>query len=176
MYVGLCIFIYLYYSNFYIHFQEKYDVFISMSKMLRIMGHNQRAELLLYESLTLSIDPSEAHRQLSLLFIEKEDLERAKVHIKNCLFYRETDISLLTHLAVILICEGKIHEANFYVQRILTVLDGKVKKLAFLVQTSAQPESTENPFVPDTLPHDSFLAGIEVHLIFLFYLYTIYLC
>ena len=138
-------------------------MFISMSKILRIMGHNQRAELLLYESLTLSLDPSEAHRQLALLFIEKEDMARSKVHIKNCLFYRETDISLLTHLAVILICEGKVHEANFYVQRILTVLDGKVKKLAFLVQDSpVRPEAAENPFIPDTLPHDSFLAGIEV--------------
>ena len=77
---------------------------------------------------------------------------RAKVHLKNCLFYRETDIYILIHLgegerayittidldncllyqsdlkhlliyichcavAVLLIAEGRIHEAKFYVTR-----------------------------------------------------------
>ena len=57
--------------------QEKYDVFLSMSKLLQTMGFHQRAELLLYEAMSYTTNPYEAHMQLGLLFLDKEDLEKA---------------------------------------------------------------------------------------------------
>ncbi|KAJ1440152.1 hypothetical protein B484DRAFT_443650 [Ochromonadaceae sp. CCMP2298] len=68
--------------------QERYDVFLSMSKLLKMMGFHQRAELLLYEAMSYTTDPHEAHLQLGLLFLDKEDLEGAKLHLKNCLFFQ----------------------------------------------------------------------------------------
>ena len=95
--------------------EEKYDVFLSMSKLLKLMGFHQKAELLLYEAMSYTQQPYEAHLQLGLIFLDKEDLEKAKMHMKNCLFYKETDILILIHMVVILVAEGKVHEAKFYV-------------------------------------------------------------
>ena len=91
--------------------EERYDVFLSMSKLLKMMGFHQRAELLLYEAMSYTTNPHEAHLQLGLLFLDKEDIEKAKIHLKNCLFFKENDILILIHLSVILIAEGKLHEA-----------------------------------------------------------------
>ena len=140
---------------------ERYDVFISMSKLLKTMGHYQKAELLLYESLSYAQDPSEAHFQLALLFIDKEDLQQAKTHIKNCLFYKENDIQLLVHLTVVLICEGKIQEAKFYASRVLSVLENRVKKLSFLLGNPADIEESLSALTPELVQHQNFLQGIE---------------
>ena len=69
---------------------EKYDVFLSMANLLKRMGFHQKAELLLYEAMSYSQEPYEAHMQLGLIFLDKEDLDRAKMHMKNCLYYKET--------------------------------------------------------------------------------------
>ena len=162
---------------------EKYDIFLSMAKLLKHMGFHQKAELLLYEAMSYSRAPHEAHLQLGLLFLvflknilifeflfptneilnffyqDKEDLERAKLHMKNCIYYNEADIVILIHMAVILLAEvrikikystiqtssqfhlthpsnyliqGKLHEAKFYVTRILSVLEARVQKFSFL--------------------------------------------
>ncbi|RYH06940.1 hypothetical protein EON65_42270 [archaeon] len=55
--------------------EERYDVFLSMAKLLKMMNFYQRAELLLYEAMSHSTKPYEAHMQLGLLFLDKEDLE-----------------------------------------------------------------------------------------------------
>lgn len=140
---------------------ERYDVFISMSKLLKTMGFYQKAELLLYESLSYAKDPSEAHLQLALLFIEKEDLSHAKTHIKNCLFYKENDVSLLIYLTVVLICEGKIQEAKFYASRVLSSLESRVKKLSFLLEDPDNIEGSLNSLTPELVQHRRFLQGIE---------------
>ncbi len=112
---------------------EKYDVFLSMSKLLKLMGFHQRAELILYEAMSYTTRPYEAHMQLALLFLDKEDLDQAKVHLKNCLYFEESDSLILSHLAVVLISEGKMHEAKFFISRILSNLQGRVSKLSFLL-------------------------------------------
>lgn len=102
--------------------EERYDVFLSMSKLLKRMGFQQRAELLLYEAMAYAKEPHEAHLQLALLFLDKENIEMAKLHFKNCLFYQETDLLVLIHLTAVLITENKIHVTiysvnllNFYI-------------------------------------------------------------
>eukprot|EP00602_Paraphysomonas_sp_CaronLab_P011723 CAMPEP_0185039730 /NCGR_PEP_ID=MMETSP1103-20130426/36908_1 /TAXON_ID=36769 /ORGANISM="Paraphysomonas bandaiensis, Strain Caron Lab Isolate" /LENGTH=948 /DNA_ID=CAMNT_0027578743 /DNA_START=46 /DNA_END=2892 /DNA_ORIENTATION=- len=112
--------------------EERYDVFLSMSKLLKMMGFYQRAELLLYEAMSYSKEPHEAHFQLGLLLLDKEDVDRAKMHFKNCLFYKESDTLILIYLSTILLTEGKVHEAKFYVSRILNSLDSKLQKLSSL--------------------------------------------
>ena len=52
---------------------EKYDVFLSMANLLKRMGFHQKAELLLYEAMSYSQEPYEAHMQLGLIFLDKED-------------------------------------------------------------------------------------------------------
>ena len=61
-------------------FEERYDVFLTMSKLLKGMGFLQKAELLLYEALSYTQEPHEAHLQLGLLYLDKEDLSKAKMH------------------------------------------------------------------------------------------------
>lgn len=140
---------------------ERYDVFISMSKLLKTMGFYQKAELLLYESLSYAQDPSEAHLQLALMFLDKEDLARAKTHIKNCLFYKENDVLLLVHLTVVLICEGKIQEAKFYASRVLGLLESRVQRLSFLLDNPDNIEGSINSLTPELVQHQRFLQGIE---------------
>ena len=79
--------------------EERYDIFLSMAKLLKIMGFHQRAEVLLYESMSHSQTPFESHFQLALLSLEKEDLTTAKMHLKNCLFLKESDTLVLIHFA-----------------------------------------------------------------------------
>ena len=45
---------------------EKYDVFLSMSKLLKVMGFHQKAELLLYEAMSYTQQPYDAHLQLGM--------------------------------------------------------------------------------------------------------------
>lgn len=116
--------------------EEKYDVFISMAKLLMTMGFHQRAEVLLYEAMTYTKDAYEAHLQLSLLSLDREDIEKAKVHFKNCLYYQESDVNILTYLSMVLLAEGKTHEAKFFLSRIVTTLQIKVHKLSFLLSES----------------------------------------
>lgn len=55
--------------------------------------------------MSYSKEPYEAHLQLGILFLDKEDIEKAKLHLKNCLFYKETDMVILVHLAgMLLLC------------------------------------------------------------------------
>ena len=113
--------------------EERYDVFLSMSKLLKVMGFHQRAELLLFEAISYTTKPYEAHFQLGLLYLDKEDLEKAKVHLKNCLFFRDNDVIILSYLSVVLIAEGKLHEAKFFISRILSGLEARVSKLSALL-------------------------------------------
>eukprot|EP01031_Cornospumella_fuschlensis_P032925 gene32925-39821_t len=113
--------------------EERYDVFLSMAKLLKMMNFYQRAELLLYEAMSHSTKPYEAHMQLGLLFLDKEDLEGSKVQFKNCLFYNEQDVTILSYLTFVLIMEGKMNEAKFYLSRIIANLETKVKKLSILM-------------------------------------------
>ena len=113
---------------------EKYDIFLSMANLLKKMGFHQKAELLLYEAMSYSQEPYEAHMQLGLIFLDKEDLDKAKMHMKNCLYYKESDLLVLVHMAAILIAEGRIHEAKFYVTRILSALEMRVQKFSFLYE------------------------------------------
>ena len=113
---------------------EKYDIFLSMANLLKKMGFHQKAELLLYEAMSYSQEPYEAHMQLGLIFLDKEDLDKAKMHMKNCLYYKESDLLVLVHMATILIAEGRIHEAKFYVTRILSALEMRVQKFSFLYE------------------------------------------
>jgi hypothetical protein len=48
---------------------EKYDIFLSMAKLLKIMGFHQKAELLLYEAMSYTREPYGAHLQLGLIFL-----------------------------------------------------------------------------------------------------------
>lgn len=153
----------------------RYDVFLSMAKLLKQMGFYQRAEVLLYEAMSYNPEPYEAHLQLGLLFLDREDLDRAKVHFKNCVFYKETDIYILVHLVVILIAEGKIHEAKFYVTRVLTSLEDRVKRLAFLFdkgkdKRKSTPTTTSETLAavigsedvtPSPQSHSTFLSWVE---------------
>jgi hypothetical protein len=81
-----------------------------MSKLLKGLGFLQKAELLLYEALTYSQEPHEAHLQLGLLFVDQEDLAKAKMHLKNCLYVHiahcgpvapRTDTPLLLLMALV---------------------------------------------------------------------------
>lgn len=53
--------------------KEKYDVFLSMARLLTTMGFQQRAELLLYEAMSYVKDPYEAHLQLGKMFSKLHD-------------------------------------------------------------------------------------------------------
>ena len=117
--------------------EERYDVFLSMSKLLKVMGFHQRAELLLFEAISYTTKPYEAHFQLGLLYLDKEDLDKAKVHLKNCLFFRENDVIILSYLSVVLVAEGKLHEAKFFISRILAGLEARVNKLSSLLNIDA---------------------------------------
>jgi tetratricopeptide (TPR) repeat protein len=132
---------------------QRYDAFLSMARILKMMGHYQKAELLLFEALTHSEDPSEAHLQLALLYIDGEDLERAKVHIKNCLFHKEADVSMLVHLTVVLICQGRIQEARFYTSRVLSLLESRLQQ-----QHMSSNRGTASSM---QIHHQNFLSGIE---------------
>ena len=118
--------------------EERYDVFLSMAKLLKLMGFHQRAELLLYEAMAYTNQPYEANLQLGLLFLDKEDTERAKMHFKNCLFFREADVLVLVHISAILIAESKVHEAKFFMSRLLTILEKRVLTLSSIIQNSKQ--------------------------------------
>jgi hypothetical protein len=102
--------------------EERYDVFLSMSKLLKRMGFQQRAELLLYEAMAYAKEPYEAHLQLSLLFLDKENIDMAKLHFKNCLFYKETDLLVLIHLTAVLITENKIHVIIYSIIIIIIII------------------------------------------------------
>jgi len=114
---------------------EKYDVFLSMAKILKSMGFHQRAELLLYEAMAYTSEPFEAHLQLGLLFIDKEDIEKAKMHLKNCLFFREGDLPVLIYLSSLLIIEAKLHEAKFFISKVLIGLENRLVKLSLLLNS-----------------------------------------
>ena len=144
--------------------EERYDVFLSMSKLLKTMGFHQRAELLLYEAMSYTTDPHEAHLQLGLLFLDKEDLEKAKLHLKNCLFFRESDILILVNLAVILIAEGKTHEAQFFLSRVLSSLEQRVSMLSFLIS-----ERDLSRLKTDRVDYRSLSLWIEDLLVKVFY-------
>jgi tetratricopeptide (TPR) repeat protein len=131
--------------------QERYDVFLSMSKLLRLMGFHQKAELVLYEALGYSPAAFEAHLELASLFLEKERMDKAKMHLKQCLYFREADTESLMHLAVILIAEGRVHEAKFYITRIQASLRTRIDKLSaqgklddFLLETLAQRSNSSS--------------------------------
>jgi tetratricopeptide (TPR) repeat protein len=113
--------------------EERYDVFLSMAKLLKAMGFHQRAEMILHEAMTHTINAYEANFQLGLLFLDKEDLETSKMYFKNCLFYQESDILILTYLTTILLTEGKIHEATFFLSRIMSGLEERIRKLSFVM-------------------------------------------
>ena len=108
---------------------ERYDVFLSMAKLLRLMGFHQKAELVLYEALGYSPRPLAAHFQLAALFLEQERLDKAKMHLKQCLYFEPADLPALVHLAVVLIAEGRVHEAKFYVSRVLDSLLARAQRL-----------------------------------------------
>ena len=74
----------------------------------------------------------------------QEDLERAQVHFKNCLFFKENDILILIHLSVVLLIEGRLHEAKFFISRILTGLEQRVKRLQELLGVEASIETSED--------------------------------
>jgi tetratricopeptide (TPR) repeat protein len=116
--------------------EERYDVFLSMAKLLKAMGFHQRAEMILHEAMTHTTNAYEANFQLGLLFLDKEDLETAKMYFKNCLFYQESDILILTYLTTILLTEGKIHEAAFFLSRIMSGLEERIRKLSFVMSES----------------------------------------
>ena len=122
---------------------EKYDVFLSMSKILKSMGFHQRAELLLYEAMAYTSEPFEAHLQLGLLFIDKEDIDKAKMHLKNCLFFREGDLPVLIYLSSLLIIEGKLHEAKFFISKILSGLESRIAKLSSLLNAKEKYDLTK---------------------------------
>jgi len=122
--------------------EERYDVFLTMSGLLKLMGFHQRAELLLYEAMSYTSNPYEAHLQLGILFLDKEDLTKAKMHFKNCLFFKENDVLILVHLTVILISEGKMHEAKFFLSRILVTLEARVDKVSFLLSENERKAIT----------------------------------
>ena len=128
--------------------EEKYDVFLSMSKLLKVMGFHQRAELLLFEAISYTTKPYEAHFQLALLYLDKEDLDKAKVHFKNCLFFRENDIIILSYLSVVLIAEGKLHEAKFFISRVLSGLDARVHKLSTLLNLGNSDNDDDGSILP----------------------------
>ena len=88
--------------------EARYEVFISMAKLLKTMGFHQRAELLLYEATSYTTQPHEAHFNLGLLALDREDLREAAMHFKNCLYYKAEDVLTLTHLTVTLMVEGKL--------------------------------------------------------------------
>lgn len=129
---------------------DRYDVFVSMAKILKKMGFHQRAELLLYEAMSYTTIPYEAHLQLGILAMDKEDLQEAKMHFKNCLYHKENDLVLLTHLSLVLIVEGKSYEAKFFLSRLLSALEVKVKQMLLeegrdvkeLVQLTARIEES----------------------------------
>ena len=125
--------------------EERYDVFVSIAKLLKRMGFHQRAELLLYEAMSYTTNPYEAHFQLGLLALDKEDMHEAKQHLKNCLFYREGDVLILTHLAVVLIGEGRIYEAKFFVSRLLSALEIRTQKLLSLLGHQEFPKNLTSP-------------------------------
>jgi hypothetical protein len=135
--------------------KERYDVFISMSRLLKTMGFFEKAELLLYEAISYSQEPYEAHYQLSLLLLDKEDINSAKVHLKNCLFYKESDISMLVYLSVLLVAEGKMHEASYYISRILMSLEIRINKLSYMLGTDA------STLLEGTIDYPSFFASLE---------------
>ena len=136
---------------------EKYDTFISMSRLLKDMGFYQKAELILYEALGYANEPYEAHYLLGLLFLDGEDIERSKMHLKNCLFYKETDIVVLIYLSTMLFAEGKTHESKFYVSRILKNLEIKMNKLSHLLAV----DNSEAVKSPEQMHHMEFIMGLE---------------
>ena len=131
--------------------EERYDVFVSMAKILKRMGFQQRAELLLYEAMGYTTTPHEAHYQLALLGLDKEELNEAKMHLKNCLFHRPEDVLILTHLSMVLIAEGKTYEAKFYLSQLLSALETRTKnwlraagrEVAELVDLTAQVDQSD---------------------------------
>lgn len=72
--------------------------------------------------------------------LEKEDLTHAKTHFKNCLFLQESNSLVLIHYAVILMTEGKTHEAKFYISRILSALEPQVEQLMEILQKNYEAE------------------------------------
>jgi hypothetical protein len=113
--------------------ESRYDVFLSMAKLLKLMGFHRRAELLLYESMSYTMEPFDAHLQLGILALDREDLAESKMHMKNCLYYKAEDITVLSYLSIALIAEGRLHEAKFFVSRLLSTLEVRVRKLLRLM-------------------------------------------
>jgi hypothetical protein len=142
--------------------EERYDVFLSMSKLLQVMGFHQRAELLLYEAMSYTTKPHDAHFQLATLFLDKEDLNMAKIHLKNCLYFRENDIVILIYLAMISMSESKIHEAKFFISRIIMGLQEQSNKLS----NHPLPSSINN-YIPEVhqmntqMEHMKFYRWVE---------------
>jgi hypothetical protein len=131
--------------------EERYDVFLSMSKLLKQMGFHQRAELLLYEAMSYSTSPHEAHLQLALLLLDRENIDMAKVHLKNCLFFRESDVLVMIHLTVVLIAEGRINESKFFISRILSKLQTKYDRLSQILNNADPPPLPVESKVDDSM-------------------------
>ena len=151
--------------------EEKYDTFISMSRLLKDMGFYQKAELMLYEAMSYSKEPYDAHYLLGVLFLDKEDVDRSKMHLKNCLFYKESDTVILIYLSTILFTEGKTHEAKFYVSRILKNLETKMGKLSSLLSGSSVTAS----ITPEEMNHIEFIMGLEDLIVKVFHAEFVYI-
>jgi tetratricopeptide (TPR) repeat protein len=154
--------------------EEKYDIFISMSRLLKDMGFYQKAELILYEAMSYSKEPYEAHYLLGLLFLDKEDIDRSKMHLKNCLFYKESDTVILIYLSTILFTEGKTHEAKFYVSRILKILESKMSQLTSLL-TGGQGGGEALTPNPEEMNHMEFIMGLEDLIVKVFHAEFLYI-
>lgn len=72
--------------------------------------------------------------------MDREDLDKAKLHFKNCLYHQDDDLVILVYLSLTLVVEHKLHEAQFFLARIVAQLQSKVNKLSFLL--SAQERKT----------------------------------
>jgi tetratricopeptide (TPR) repeat protein len=159
--------------------EEKYDTFISMSRLLKDMGFYQKAELLLYEAMSYNQEPYEAHYLLGLLFLDKEDIEKSKMHLKNCLFYKESDTVILIYLSTILFTEGKGHEAKFYVSRILKNLETKMSKLSSLLSGGSvrvhKQEEVGVAAPPEAMNHMDFIMGLEDLIVKVFHAEFVYI-
>ena len=111
----------------------RYTTQLSMAILLRRLGFPRRAELVLYEATSLRSQPYEANLQLALLALDREDLREAKMHFKNCLYYRATDVNVLVYLSTVLVAEGRSNEAKFFVSQLLSALEVRVRKLLVLM-------------------------------------------
>ena len=92
--------------------EERYDLHLSVGKLMVRMGMLSRAESIFFASTSLVHEPSEAYFNLARLKSHQGKLDDAVLHYKHHLFFQSDNLESLQNLGCLLVIKGSINEGK----------------------------------------------------------------